>query len=418
MNKLAVVTLKPKKRVAQKRKTSKQISIKKLNQEPISYAFKTQQKGPKFGFKDGCATVSHTEYLLDIYANSSDYNCGKIPINPGLSGPFPWLSRIAANWEAFKFEKLVFSYKPAAPTTTKGTILMVSDPNPLNPIPESKTDFLQMKGAVTTNVFKLLNYAPIQKDFNLEANYYVRTQEPGNNEDLRLYDPCNFFIAYWGCESGSTLGELHVSYVVKLIKPTLRLGKQLTSQTESWALKQNGVGVSANYPLGSGDFISTAIGKFTEAGMKYLKGSSSGHLFGTTKFISKVISTMFNLGSAWVSGGVPGLVLSVLKQITGGNSTYLQNNSSFFVDSSTDVLALYDSKPELFEEDTEATKDVSALGRCLLAGNMYVIQQQEYQLKPGQLLQITWDKTANNISPAGVRSFVMTDKMKDVESQS
>lgn len=397
-----------------KREISKNsnFSIKKLKEEPVSYAFKTKNSAPKFRLSKGKnVIISHTEYLLDIITASSGYHVAKLSINPGLSMAFPWLSRIAPNFEAFRLRKVSFMYKPASSTVVNGTIMMVSDPNPTNSAPESKTDFLSLKGATTTNVYKLLVFNPLIKDVNLEKSYYVRSESPGVNQDIRLYDPCNFYIGYWGVQNNATIGEIHISYEVEFINPTLYLSKQLLEQVETCSFNSL-TGISQNYPLGD-NFLSRLIGKFQSVGLSYKKGSTAGHIFSSTKSISKVISSVMNLASSFTSGTLPGLLFKVASLILTSSSstlnTFEKNDIIMWEDSDIDVLQQYDDDPSKFED---ISNDNSSVQTHVVShdGNQ-VVQTYTFRMKAGDILEVKWEPGTSNKVPSAVYSYRMTDNI-------
>ena len=67
--------------------------------------------------------ITHTEYIGEVYGNGlidpGDSSSAPIPfesnkliLNPGMEKTFPWLSQIAANYQEYELEQLVFKFTP------------------------------------------------------------------------------------------------------------------------------------------------------------------------------------------------------------------------------------------------------------------------------------------------------------------
>jgi hypothetical protein len=69
---------------------------------------------------------------------------------------FPWLSRIAPNFEHYKFNSLRFNWSSSVSSFTTGSILMVPEFDPHNERvkePSSLTELMNKQHAVTGNVW-------------------------------------------------------------------------------------------------------------------------------------------------------------------------------------------------------------------------------------------------------------------------
>jgi hypothetical protein len=162
--------------------------------------------------------VTHREYIRDING-SVGFGLLRLPINVGKSATFPWLARIALNFEQYKFTRLKFSLKTQAPTTVPGSVILAIDYDPTDPDPVSKADMLQYEGATRAAPWNDCTVIAAPKNMSRLSKYYVSPSRPDNSADLRLQDVGNLFIATQGQTDASVVSELWVEYDVDLITP-------------------------------------------------------------------------------------------------------------------------------------------------------------------------------------------------------
>jgi hypothetical protein len=160
--------------------------------------------------------VKHMEYIGDI-AGSDDFAVSKYRLNPASGLTFPWLSRIAANYEKYRFDKLKFFLKPQAPTTARGVLMLAVDYDPTDPAPALKRDVLQYDGVVRAAPWN--DCAMIVKK-NSEPHFIAPVQ-PADDADIRLSDVGNLYVCTQGQSdlAGEAVSELWVDYELTLITP-------------------------------------------------------------------------------------------------------------------------------------------------------------------------------------------------------
>jgi len=161
--------------------------------------------------------VRHAEYLADV-KGSTDFSVVSLRINPADPITFPWLSKIAPNFEKYKFRKLRFMLKPQAPSITPGVIMMAIDYDPTDTAPVSKADLLQYDGAVRVNTWS--SQELICKTAG--SSLYTASVAPTASADLRLSDLANLHLATSGQLDTSLVSELWVEYEVELHIPQSR----------------------------------------------------------------------------------------------------------------------------------------------------------------------------------------------------
>jgi len=204
----------------------------------------TDRPVPRFestGDELGTIVVNHTEFITDIYgipwdattvppSRTSDFQSFTLELNPGLSNTFPFLSQIAQNFEEFQFIQLVFEYHPKLSNNLTsndgqtGTLLFHTDTNPNNKPKSSKQRLNQQFGTVDGRPIDFLDHG-IECDPNKlpgDGHRFVRTEPITEGQDKLNYDHglSQFAVCSTPQElSNEVLGELHVYYTVKLIKP-------------------------------------------------------------------------------------------------------------------------------------------------------------------------------------------------------
>lgn len=182
---------------------------------------------------EDCITISHSEYVMDIYAPPSNATQGtvKLPLNAGQAKTFPMLSQIAANFEDFQLMQLAFTYKPSLSDwqTTNGQVgqvLIATNYNPEAPLWTTKQQLLAQTGSTSARTIDSTLHGvecDPSKHHN-DGHYLVRTGPPRPDEDLNDYDHgwTQVTVVDTPKEAANiTLGELHVSYTIKLSKPRI-----------------------------------------------------------------------------------------------------------------------------------------------------------------------------------------------------
>lgn len=174
--------------------------------------------------QDTGITYSHQEYLGDV-TGSTDWELTQFHVNPGLPETFPWLSGVAANFQKYRIDGLVFylrSTSSVAIANTEnlglGTVMGGFQTNVYDKAPSSKLEFLSLSGARSGKPSEDHIY-PMECDRskNVFGNLLVRTV--GVADDLQKYDHAVFNLATVGFPGAYYLGELWVSYKLTLIAP-------------------------------------------------------------------------------------------------------------------------------------------------------------------------------------------------------
>jgi len=173
---------------------------------------------------DGRVRVRHREYIQDV-AGSIGFAVTGVPINPGLAVMFPWLSRIAKQFESYLFRSLKFEYEPQCSSTTAGTIMLAVDYDAADPSPSSKQQLMSYHNAVRAGAWQECCYRGDSADLKkFGVQRYVRQDALAPNLDIKTYDVGNVFVGSQAEVGTAVVGELYVEYDVELITPQAGAG--------------------------------------------------------------------------------------------------------------------------------------------------------------------------------------------------
>lgn len=185
---------------------------------------------PVFG-KSPETIISHREYLCDVVGSQGFVNTA-YPLNPGLPAAFPWLSTVAEQFEEYELLGCVFEYVPtssAIGSTTNpalGSVMMATNYDPLDDDFESKQQIDSYEHAISTlPCYGAIHTVECKKRSSVLSTLFTRNSETLKaGSTLQMYDFGKFQIATQGMQGQYPVGELWVSYRIKLKKPRISPG--------------------------------------------------------------------------------------------------------------------------------------------------------------------------------------------------
>jgi len=200
--------------------------------------------------------IKHREYIGDVSSALTFTTQFQLPVQPGLSSAFPWLSGIAGNFSQYQFHGLIFEFITTSGNAISGTspslgeVLMSTNYNSIDAPFTNKQQMLNEEfscsGVPCANLVHPIECSPKQTPV---PQLYVRTSAIPAGSDARLYDLGNFQLATSGqLGSTSALGELYASYDVEFFKPQLLDDTGVSTETSMFQL----INVASTTPLGSG----------------------------------------------------------------------------------------------------------------------------------------------------------------------
>lgn len=215
----------------------------------------TGQQAPRISNgapEDGSIVISNKEFLGDVMSSTSPVLLSRSAynINPGDPNTFPWLSSIARNFQEYRLEGLAFTYRSmyaevfVASSTTggngaQGTVIMSTQYDPTVDPPATKeelenTEFAQSGKPSET----MTHFVECARGATPLTNLYIASEPESQKGDERFYNFGTFILANQGIPaSNAVLGELWVSYQIRLFKPKLSLEDAAKDKYFGWNLR-------------------------------------------------------------------------------------------------------------------------------------------------------------------------------------
>lgn len=194
---------------------------------------------------------SNREYVRDIYApaaNAAPFAVDYWALNPGLPDSFPWLSQLAINFEEYELLQLAYTYKStvadfASSSGQVGQVVMCTQYNPNSDVFADKEEMMLYEGGMSCKTTDSLIHG-IECDPSKIAgapSKYVRVGNLPPTEDLKNYDLGRTSIAVLNAPAtyaGQQLGELWVSYTIRLRKPKFSSGNAYNVRRDMYCIPQ------------------------------------------------------------------------------------------------------------------------------------------------------------------------------------
>ena len=257
---------------------------------------------PRFNTSDVTSiTMSNREYVRDIFAPPQGvaFATQSWSLNPGLAESFPWLSQLAINFEEYEIVQLIYTFKSvvadfASQSGQVGQIVMATQYNPDSDPFADKEEMMLYDGGqsckTTESLLHGIECDPVKNSG--AAGKYVRVGSLPTGEDLKNYDHGKTTLAVINCPTtyaGQQLGELWVSYTVRLRKPKFAAGNAYNIRRDVFAIKY--VNLSGNFlPVGT-DILYAARNSL---GCQMIPGTAAIPQGGTTDDLLAQVPTTFS----------------------------------------------------------------------------------------------------------------------------
>jgi hypothetical protein len=175
---------------------------------------------PSFAKHVNSYRISHREYIRDVQS-SVNFASFDFQINPGLPNSFPWLSKLAKNFERYRIHGLCFYLNSSSATAVSSTNTalgiwgMVTQYDAKAAPLITKHQCENYDGAVSAVPSASLIHAYEAKE-SLQTidNRIVRTG-PIPSTELNVYDAGKTTFFTQGSQAISTIGELWVTYDIE-----------------------------------------------------------------------------------------------------------------------------------------------------------------------------------------------------------
>jgi hypothetical protein len=231
--------------------SNKQSSSPKKGGQALSYAKAVRSTKPRFSTTARSTVITHRELVKTVVSGpvADAFTTVGFPVNPGMAETFPWLSRLASNYEKYKFHKLVFRYVTRAATTDRGGVIMAPDYDAADAPPTTEEQASAYTDAVESPVWQSFD-VPLRAAS--QGAKYVRSGAVVDT-DIKTYDIANFFCATVPATGATDLsiGKLWVEYVVELMIP------QLATAAAPPPPVSGGIAVQYNFNPGAALYLAT-----------------------------------------------------------------------------------------------------------------------------------------------------------------
>jgi hypothetical protein len=304
--------------------------------------------GPPSFTRDAGLVVAHREFVSDV-VSTTGFAVNSYSINPGLSDTFPWLSLLAQNFETYELLGLVFEFKTtsgnaiSSTNNALGVVIMATEYDSIQPGFTSKQQ-MEAHEFVSSSVpsASFLHAVECNPKYTVLREQYLRSTAIPPNTDLRMYDLGNFQIATQGMQqAGVTIGELWVTYHVRLLKPQINPISDVASLYAHYNCDQ----VSNAFPFGMINTVKTNIPFPVVVGNYAPTGYNNISMANPDQITVLILYYCFNNTSTAVFSSAPAFALtnSVGFKETVAFNDYVDGEVESFNPASTGVAKLIGS---------------------------------------------------------------------------
>lgn len=294
--------------------------------------------------RGGLMRFRHREFVTSV-SGATSFTSSVSSINPGLVAMFPWLSRMANNFESYLFHDLKFHFRTKKGSSTAGDVMLAVDFDAADGAPASEQDVTSFKGYRTAAVWEnfCISYSS-PTELQKSKQYYVR-QTTVSGTDIKTYDVGNLVIAVDACADTTSIGRILVEYDIELFTPQMQnpLLNPISERVNSGGTVSKSAifGDAATY---EGNALATASGStltFAQPGEYSVVLKKVGT--GITTVTLGGTATSANIQQVTDAAGTSGLYLYSCVTSAAGQTLVLTSTADSTVTSAIAYLALYES---------------------------------------------------------------------------
>jgi len=220
-----------------------------------AYAEGQSGKAPRVQQSKDMIRIQHREFISNVVGSVNFLVSLIFAINPGIVASFPWLAGVAQNWESYRFRRLRLCYYTRTGSNVPGSVIMAHDPDASDGSPGSEQIMTTYEAVEEDAPWKDICLKCIVSTLNdVGPRKFVRTAPLIANQDIKLYDSGNLFVA---TVDGTAVpwGKLWIEYDVELYTPQT----PPTGLIGVGSMSGSGVAEAAATPFGTGP---TSLGSF------------------------------------------------------------------------------------------------------------------------------------------------------------
>lgn len=205
-------------------------TVKMNTLSTVGKAISPGESVPEFGTMGNATRVRHREFIGDVVVPSNPllFNNTSYIINPGDFNTFPWLASVAAQYQQYRFNGLIFEFKTLtseySATGPLGAVMLATNYDVLELAFQDKIRLENSQYAVSAKPScSQIHTVECDPSQNAAKLLYIRdaSSSATTSQDSRWSDLGKFQLATAGLSgsAGQVLGELWASYDVTLLKP-------------------------------------------------------------------------------------------------------------------------------------------------------------------------------------------------------
>lgn len=308
----------------------------KKNDPPMVGMARSQritQKVPKVGsLPNGSLLVSHRELVDQVYGASGATITDAYGINPGSDYLFSWLSKIAVNYETYRFRKLRFTYATCSPTSNLGSIALAVDYDSKDGLPATRPEFMDNFKAKSCDIWQNLDFDCDVSEQGLSKFIPFKAVRTAHTavEDIRLSDSGKLLVQTVDPPNANRMGELYVDYLVELHTP---------AASGNGDMYVHGLNMDTlnNPGFAPGDLFGTSL----PAPYGELIAPYYGDLNAYWSYFSPHVYLTFEPGYYLVWLHIVGTTVASAPVVNASSTTYLTITSQYTASSSTSAIGCY-----------------------------------------------------------------------------
>lgn len=237
---------------------TKKAARAKIVKAPVAVSVSTRRRRvPQFRHESDSIVVSHEEYVLDV-SGSVAFSVESFNIQPGLNTTFPWLSRVAQMYERYELLELTLLYEPFCSTATAGVVYLAVDPDPNDSGPSDKGQMCNYEHMARSSAWAPSRLGVKGSVFSTLSRWHFIRGANAQPSTIATSDVGNMLLATFGMSGTASVGELYVSYRVRLSTPSLE--RQIIQSQDATIVVCNPLATSQTYLLfGSSPSITGAL---------------------------------------------------------------------------------------------------------------------------------------------------------------
>lgn len=263
--------------------------------------------------------INHSEMCFNVQATLEPDKIAAYAINPANGTLFPYLSGIAAKFDAYKFLSLTFRYVPEVPTSTTGHIAMAVDPDPdagYDDLPHSRQEMMAFETCVSASLWTSVALKLPLTIINRYPKYLVATQDVERETGDPVRDIGRLFIESYSATTGF-VGTLWADYAVELFSP----GVNRVPLQSMWTEAEAGTSGVADIPMASNINYYVPLTDMCPYNEKSLYATANALASSWTLWGDKFSVGMAVVGTMWRYGSTFGEALRYVKGTVGRPSS-------------------------------------------------------------------------------------------------